>query len=438
MPTPAADVAHLLRRSGFSAPSTRVTELSALPLADIVDWVLDPMRADGPLVVPQLNDPALSQWEKYVAYLHAWYDRLAGANSPITEKMTIFWHNHFVSSSDKASHTAMFSQLALYRANALGNLPALTQAMALEPAMLIYLDNASNTKTGPQQNFARELMELFTMGIGNYTELDVIEVARAWTGYGIDWKTEKFLYRGDRHDNDLKTIFGVRKNWTGPDVIDAIFAMPDQRLATARFIVTKLWTYFAHPNPSETIVSQLAQVLMAANFEIRPLLRALFLRSDFYTDTAKQGLVRSPVEYIVATMHALRINADDLHPEWFHSQMGQELTSPPSVAGWKWNEYWLSTSALKTRGDFATHVHWKLGDLSRHPLGAISELAWNEPWPTPASAVTTLLTAMDVTVSAGTRLTLENFITNSRANNRHWNEDMALVLLLLCPEFNLA
>jgi uncharacterized protein (DUF1800 family) len=439
MATPAADVEHLLRRSGFRASSVQVAQLSALNLADVVNWVLDATRSPGALVVPELTDPAKSDWEKYLAYVHGWYDRMATTTFPIAEKMTIFWHNHFVSSAGKASMTAMFRQLTLYRANALGNVKTLTQAMAIDPAMLVYLDNATNTKYGAQQNFARELMELFTMGLTdaagnkNYTELDVIEVARAWTGYGIDWDTEEYLLRSNQHDTTNKKIFDITRNWDGPEVIDYIFTNSAKRTATARHLVKKLWTYFAHPDPAENVVADLAAVLVANSFEMMPLLKALFLRPEFYTTTAKQGLVRSPVEYIVASMQASKVTADEIHPEWFADEMGQQLIYPPSVDGWKWNEYWLSTSAVKARGDFATHMHWTLGsdEIKRHPLASNVGL-------TPAQVVTKLLTSMDLSVSSTTRVALERFVTSSRSNTRQWNEGMVLVLALLCPELNLA
>jgi uncharacterized protein (DUF1800 family) len=439
MPTPAADVAHLLRRSGFRAESDRVTELAALSLTDVVNWVLDTTRSPGALVVPALSDPAMSDWEKYLAYTHAWYDRMATTTFPIAEKMTIFWHNHFVSSAGKASMKAMFRQLTLYRSNALGNMKTLAQAMAIDPAMLVYLDNATNTKYGAQQNFARELMELFTMGLTdaagnkNYSELDVIEVARAWTGYGIDWDTEEYLFRSNQHDTGNKKIFDITRNWDGPEVIDYIFTNSAKRSATARHIVKKLWTYFAHPNPPENVVTDLAAVFVANSFEMMPLLKALFLRPEFYTTAAKQGLVRSPVEYLVSSMQALKVTADEIHPEWFADEMGQQLIYPPSVDGWKWNEYWLSTTAVKARGDFATHAHWLLGsdEIKRHPLAAIDGM-------TPTQVVTTLLRSLDLSVSSTTKLALEHFVTNSRTNNRSWNQGMVLVLALLCPESNLA
>jgi uncharacterized protein (DUF1800 family) len=431
MPTPAADVAHLLKRAGFAAPSAQVAQLSALSLDVIVDRLLDMSNSPGPLVVPEFDNAALSNWEKYTAFIQRWYDRMATTQMPIIEKMTVFWHNHFVSSADKSPDFLMWQQIALYRSHALGNLRQLTHAMAIDPAMLIYLDNRSNSKWGAQQNFARELMELFTMGVGNYTEAEVIEVARAWTGHGIIDDTNTYTFRPTWHDTGNKTIFGTTKNWDGPEVIDAIFTLPAKRLATARRIVTKLWTYFAHPNPPETVIAALANEFIAANFEIRPLLRALFLRPEFYSTTAKQGLVRSPVEWIVAVMKACRVTGLELHPEWYGRELGQQLTAPPNVNGWQSNAYWLGTSSMKARGDLATSLHWKLADLERHPLANIDAL-------TPAAAVTQLLNYFDITVSSSTRTVLETFVTSSRSNKRAWNADAVLSLALLTPEFNLA
>ena len=414
--------------------------MAPLALADIVDQVLDTTAAPGALSVPELADPALSDWEKSVAYTHAWYDRMATTNVPIIEKMTIFWHNHFVSSTAKSGDSDMWDQIALFRAQALGGLQPLTQAMAIGPAMLFYLDNVYNTKWGAQQNFARELMELFTMGVGNYTETEVIEVARAWTGHGVNWDTGQYQFKSTQHDIGMKTIFGVTKNWDGPEVIDAIFTVPAKRDATAAFIVKKLWTYFAHPNPPANVLAELATTFATGPqpFQIKPLLRAMFLRPEFYSTTAKQGLVRSPVEFLVAVLKATRLTAGELHPEWWAGEMGQSLLRPPNVAGWKWNEYWLSTTALRARADALTHLHWGLIDDERSPALPQHPLAGDLSALTPTAIVNRLLTAIDLTVIPTTRTALENFITNARAQRHNWTVPMVLTLALMSPDFNLA
>jgi uncharacterized protein (DUF1800 family) len=361
-----ADIAHLLRRTEFVARPARVAELSALSLDAAVDNVLDIAQNGAPTVPSGLttHDPNHG-WEQYVAAVSWWLDAMKTRPRPLQEKMTLFWHGHFTSSwwngigrSDHMTH-----QNQLYRSQALGNFRTLTQAMALEPAMLVYLNNADNRKEAPNQNFARELMELFTLGIGNYTEADVEAAARAWTGHNADWPNYQYQFVSGRHDNTNKTFFGTTKNWNGPDIIDEILRdHPVKRQIAARFIVNKLWNFFAYPGGPSTVIDALTTVFLNSDLDIRALMRALLLRSEFYSTAAKQGLVRSPVEWIVAIMHATGLTPDQLGASWIGERMGQSLFNPPNVAGWKQNAAWLNTSALSGRAQVARGVTWHLRD----------------------------------------------------------------------------
>jgi uncharacterized protein (DUF1800 family) len=279
------------------------------------------------------------------------------------EKMTLFWHGHFTSSwwdgigrSDHMTH-----QNQLYRTQALGNFRTLTHAMALEPAMLVYLNNADNRKEAPNQNFARELMELFTLGIGNYTEADVEAAARAWTGYNADWPDYEFQYYPGRHDNANKTFFGTTMNWNGPGIIDEILRDNSaKKQVAARFMVRKLWDFFAHPGGPTNVIDALTTVFLNSDLDVRTLMRALLVRPEFYGTTARQGLVRTPVEWIVAIMHATGLTPDELGASWIGERMGQSVFNPPNVAGWKQNAFWLNTSALSGRAQVARGVTWHL------------------------------------------------------------------------------
>ena len=359
-----ADIAHLLRRTEFVAKPARVAELSALSLDAAVDNVLD-FAPNGSPTVPAglaVHDPD-NGWEQYVAAVNWWYDAMKSRPRPMQEKMTLFWHGHFTSSwfdgigrSDHMTH-----QNQLYRTQALGNFRTLTHAMALEPAMLVYLNNADNRKEAPNQNFARELMELFTLGVGNYTEGDVEAAARAWTGYNADWPNYQYQFVSGRHDNTNKTFFGTTRNWNGPGIIDEILRdnLPKKQIA-ARYLVNKLWDFFAHPGGSSTVIDALTTEFLNSDLDVRVLMRALLLRPEFYGTTAKQGLVRTPVEWIVAIMHATGLTPDQLGVSWIGERMGQSLFNPPNVAGWKHNAYWLNTSALSGRAQVARGVTWHL------------------------------------------------------------------------------
>jgi uncharacterized protein (DUF1800 family) len=360
-----ANIAHLLRRTEFVAKTARVSALSAM--ADIsaaVDDVLDFTPNGSPTLPLYLTyHDENDGWSQYVYAYNWWLENMRTRPRPMQEKMTLFWHGHFTSSwwdgIGRADH--MMHQNQLYRLQALGNFRALTQAMALEPAMLVYLSNADNRKGSPNQNFARELMELFTLGVGNYTEADVEAAARAWTGYNADWPAYTYQFFPDRHDTNPKTFFGQSRNWNGPEIIDEILRdNPAKRLIAARYITNKLWSFFAYPGGPTSVINELADVFIAANLDLKPLLKALLIHPEFYSTAAKQGLVRTPTDWLVALSHATGLTGDDLGGSWQGERMGQTLYNPPNVAGWKANAYWMNTGAVSARAGVARGITWHL------------------------------------------------------------------------------
>lgn len=357
----ADDLAHLLRRTEFFPKPARLTELAALG-SDPAAWVaniLDFTANANPQVPANLvNQDDQHGYDQHVAAYNWWLDSMATRPRPFQEKMTLFWHGHFVSEWNFVNRTDhMTHQNQLYRTMALGNFEALTQAMAVEPAMILYLSNSENVKTAPNQNFARELMELFTLGVGNYTEDDVNTAARAWTGYNYDYDTHAFEYRSSRHDDGQKTLFGKTQNWNGPDMIHEILVgNPDKRVISAKFIVRELWEFLAYVGPAQNIVDDLAAVFMANNLELKPLLQALLVRPEFYTDQAKQGLVRTPTEWAAAILAATGKTSSAVGLFNLADGMGQVVFDPPNVSGWRSNGYWLTTSALSGRAAVARRV----------------------------------------------------------------------------------
>ena len=432
-----ADIAHLLRRTEFVARPARVAELSALSLDAAVDNVLD-FTPNGSPTVPAglaVHDPD-NGWEQYVAAVDWWYDAMKSRPRPMQEKMTLFWHGHFTSSwfdgigrSDHMTH-----QNQLYRTQALGNFRTLTHAMALEPAMLVYLNNADNRKEAPNQNFARELMELFTLGVGNYTEGDVEAAARAWTGYNADWPNYQYQFVSGRHDNTNKTFFGTTRNWNGPGIIDEILRdnLPKKQIA-ARYLVNKLWDFFAHPGGPSNVIDALTTVFLNSDLDVRVLMRALLLRPEFYGTTAKQGLVRTPVEWIVAIMHATGLTPDQLGVSWIGERMGQSLFNPPNVAGWKHNAYWLNTSALSGRAQVARGVTWHL--RNNDGFANLSSL-------TTAAAVDFVANYFDIAPLSGT--TRNALIAAHQAERdaqrwvSWWAPTNLLTMAMLSPELHMA
>ena len=430
------DVAHLLRRSGFDASPAEVALLTGQELTAVVDKILD-TTANPPDTRPAALDLPVDQTSNRLNGLRqSWHDRIASTPTPIVEKMTLFWHGHFtVEASDVNRPNALYEMIKYYRANALGNYRTLAQGMALLPAMLMYLDNDRNRKQSPNQNFARELLELFLLGVGNYTEADVIAAAAAWTGHSLTndaaTDTATYLFKPADHDTGNKTFFGTTKNWDGPQIIDELFDNATTRAIVAKFLVTKLWSFFAKPNPAANVVDELAAAFIAANFEIKPLLRALFLRPELYAADAKTGLVRPPVEYVASIMRATGKTAQYIKTDAYMASLGQQLFSPPNVSGWKPNAYWISAASAGARARFV--------DTLAIQLAKDAFLA-DSATKTPAAAVDAALAAFHVThPTPGLRTLLTDWVTRQRAANRATAEPRYLAMLvLLSPEIQLA
>ena len=431
MPTPTGDVAHLLRRAGFGGTRTQIAALAAMDIRAIVDTVVD-VRADPPVVAPAILADRTSGkgYQQWVAMTQWWFDRMATSPTPLVEKMTLFWHGHLCSALDKVEDPwRMWDQHLLLRRLGLGKMEALVQAVAIDPAMLRYLDNDQNRVGAPNENFARELMELFTLGVNQYTQDDVVASARAWTGYGRDSKTGDYLYRPAAHDNGVKTFFGVTKAWTGPQIITEILT-GSKRTVAARFLATKLWGFFAYPNPELAVVDAIVAPYLSSGLDIKALVKAIFLRPEFYSVKAKRGLVRSPVEYIAAAMRSTGLPAGVAHPEWFVEPMGQVPFNPPNVSGWRPNAYWISSSSTWAKSSFASYLRWKANET---PLLKGIERK------TPAESVKAVLQQFGVD-NAGpqTKAALQRYVERERATDRWAERPNLLFLVMMCPELQLA
>jgi len=370
VPVNRADVAHLLRRAGFGGSAAEVDALAGLERHAVVAAALQ-VRQTETERPPSIDDPALDgEWIRINGMQHWWFDRMVSSSftdgskpSPIVERMAMFWHNHFATSGEKAyDANALFEQNALFRREGTGNFRTLCQQMAVQPAMLMYLDNESNSKDAPNQNFGRELMELFMLSVGNYGEADVIAAAAAWSGHGLDydenWEHPVYAFHDWDHDTQVRTFLGNTRVWDGPDIIDWILDNPATGPIAARFIVTKLWTWLVYPKPEAAVVDALATVFRTGGWEIAPVLSAMFNRDEFWSAKARNGLVRTPVEYTVAAAKAIGLTGEQLHPDWSWEGMGQAPFYPPNVSGWRVNDYWISTSAMAARAGFAQNCTW--------------------------------------------------------------------------------
>jgi uncharacterized protein (DUF1800 family) len=270
-------------------------------------------------------------------------DRMMNTHAVLQEKMTLFWHNHFACRDNKAFFTQQLNNI--HRTNALGSFRAMLFQVAEAPAMLQFLNNQQNQKNHPNENFAREVMELFTVGRGNYTETDIKESARAFTGYGFN-KDGQFLVRKFFHDDGQKTFMGKTGNFTGEDILNMLL----ERRETAHFICTKLYKYLVNEVPDPGHVNAMADVFYTSNYEIKRLLQFVFTASWFYDDKNTGNLVKSPVEFLVGLSRQFYITYD--RPEillQFQKVLGQVLFYPPNVAGWPGGRNWIDSSSLMYR-----------------------------------------------------------------------------------------
>jgi uncharacterized protein (DUF1800 family) len=373
--------AHLLNRIGFGGTPTQIESahgrgLDAI-LRELVDAREEPDREPPPkwahpqnvkeirMALQALKEDAPERKEKMremremeaaqILDLRRWWlSRMMTAQNPLREKMTLFWHGHFATSMQKVNNCYwMWLQNETLRRNALGNFKSLTRQMSRDPAMMIYLDLQESRKEHPNENWARELMELFTVGIGHYSEQDIRESARAFTGYRLDMTTQDFQFAAGQHDNTQKMFMGKTGAWDGDDVIDILMEQP----ACAEFIARKIWRYFVEEEPSQKIVSAVAGRLRTEKYEMCPVLREIFSSVEFFSESAMHSQIKSPIQFLVQTAKVLE--TDLPAPKVAQNamaQMGQMLFAPPNVKGWDGGRAWISSSTLLFRYNFANYL----------------------------------------------------------------------------------
>src|SRR5438132_6569230 len=357
---------HLLARTGFGATDTQVRSFAPLERSQAVERLLSEARSEAGLAAPAFVDDAIlpprrlrdmSEEDRKAARrtlveqaieLRTWWLReMLATPSPLTERMTLFWHNHFATSQQKVRSTQlMYRQNVLLRREALGNFAALLHAIGRDPAMLIYLDNAGSRRQAPNENFAREVMELFTLGEGHYAESDVKEAARAFTGWSLERDTGRFVYRRAWHDDGVKTVLGKTGRFDGDDVLDLLLARPE----TAEFIAAKLWREFVSPQPDPAEVARWAGVFRDARYEVKPLLRTVLTSSAFWAGENRATLVKSPVDLVAGTLRSYGIRPFELRPEVVAcAALGQNLFAPPNVKGWPGGDAWIDAATILGR-----------------------------------------------------------------------------------------
>lgn len=290
------------------------------------------------------------------ARLQTWIaDRMLKTNRPLQEKLVLFWHGHFASSNDKIrDYRKMIGQFAMLREHANGSLRDLLIGIGKDPAMLIYLDNRQNYKGHPNENFAREIMELFALGVGNYTEQDIKEAARAFTGWSLDNDGMGFLNRPNLHDDGEKTVLGRKGNFKGEDVVDILLEQP----SCARFISRKLYRFFVRQELSSTLEEQLAASLRAHKYAIAPFLEQLFLSKDFYSTASYATQIKSPVQLVVSTYKRMGLRDAPTFPKFSATTagLGQEIFYPPNVKGWDGGRTWINPATIFQRQNVTRYI----------------------------------------------------------------------------------
>jgi uncharacterized protein (DUF1800 family) len=394
--------AHLLERAGFGAPPDEVARASRLTPQQAVDALVDyesitntlapfdesliwdpgmdpfpPSRAEavriarlrgvglGEKVLPEGAQRRLQPVvDKFFYSLFAngietqrlglwWANRMLTSKRSLEEKLTVFWHGHFATGNNKVrDYRMMLRQHEMLRAKASGELRDLLVGILKDPAMLVYLDNGENIKSHPNENFGRELLELFTMGVGNYTERDVREAARAFTG----WTNDALEFKFDRaqHDFGEKTFLGKTGTFDGEDIIGAILAQP----VTAEFIAAKMYRFFVRDEVPASVKTELGKTYRDAGYRLKPLLKRIFLSKDFYSQASVGTQIKSPVHLVVSTYRKMSLAEVPTIPDFgrMTASLGQSLLDPPNVAGWAGGRTWITPSSLLNRGNLFRHV----------------------------------------------------------------------------------
>jgi uncharacterized protein (DUF1800 family) len=348
---------HLYRRAGFGPSLAELRQAVNGNLSSTLDRLLQtPDQAEQEQSLTALGEQMAKQGD--VADLRGWWMYLL-LTSPhsLHEKMTLFWHNHFATSIAKVQRTdLMFKQNQTLRRYALGKFRPFLLDMSRDPAMLIWLDSNSNIKGKANENYARELMELFALGVGHYTEKDVREAARAFTGWHTDG--ERFEFNANFHDSGEKTLLGQKGGWDGGDVVRIVLDRPE----SARFLVRKLYRYFISESasPPPALLEPLAESFRKSDYDVGGLIKTILRSRHFFSDYAYRQRIKSPVEFVAGTTRALvKIDKAEVPPTMLASQvgaMGQPLFEPPTVKGWAGGRAWLNSATVLARNNFAQMV----------------------------------------------------------------------------------
>jgi uncharacterized protein (DUF1800 family) len=385
------EAGHLVRRAGFGGAPGEILKIFELGREQAVECLLEQAKDPEPVSLPAWAQPETMRedrrkwWAEQRARRQAeremtpaareasrresqqqlrrehrrrmvdlagwWLDLMIRSEAPLREKMVLFLHDHFATSARKVRQPLlMFEQNQRFRRHALGDFRQLTREMTTDPALMLYLDAQTSRKGKPNENFARELMELFVLGEGHYSEQDIREAARAFTGYKVNRLTGEVTHVRRHWDEGGKTILGRSGRFDGEAVVDLLFEHP----AAASHLVAKLWSYFVEDDPPPVVVRELAATFRHSGFRLEAVLREIFLSRAFYDSTVRRNQIKSPVQFLVQLCRQLEVR--DLPQGYTRGvlrELGQELFHPPNVAGWDWGRGWINTNTLLNRYNVA-------------------------------------------------------------------------------------
>ena len=339
MPWSEAHVRRLFWRAGFGATPAEATRWAQAGQDATIKYLFNGPHGLAKTPASMPLDP-LNEWSHRSLW---WLDRMVRTQRPLEEKLTLFWHDHFATADQDTP--LMLAQNRMLRAGAMGSFRRLLGRVTRDPAMQLFLSLSDSTKEAPNENFARELMELFTLG-GGYTERDIREAARALTGFRTDWRNgelKRIWFDPRAHDRGVKRIFGHRGRFGVDEVLNLVLAHPRH----APFLVRKLWSFFITDAPSAATVRSLARVYRSSGRRIAPVVERILRHPALYARLDAPDMVKCPLVYVAGTLRTAGVGVTIEDYSWLLSQMGQQPFSPPSVAGWDWGPAWLTSQTVR-------------------------------------------------------------------------------------------
>lgn len=439
-------VARLLHRAGFGDSVAGIDQWAAKGYVATVDHLLSfppaSTRPDEAVRVVQEGSTPANEVEGFdiTPMARMWLSRMAATQHPLEEKLTLYWHNHFATAFAKVRRPRlMVTQNRLLRDHSGGNFRALAKAITADAAMLHMLDGNTNQLAAPNENYGREFMELFTLGKGRYTQEDVRQAARAFTGYTVD-NQGTVAFRPELHDPGEKVLLGNRGNFGPLDVADVVLDRHPEGAVAARYVAQRLAGFLYRPDPEPEVVQAMADALAGSGFEIKPMVRVLLLRPEF--SDGPGVTIKAPAEFVAGAMRALDLVATPMIQGKFReldelaafcASMGQELYNPPNVAGWKGGATWANTATILSRYNFSARIAKVVTD---DVVGTVLGTAGGEPRETMAPWMARLGL---LELVPGTQAALARYLDESAAAGADppTRARGVLTLLLASPDYNL-